>query len=61
VLGVLVLGNNVVHVDFTSRKSKTIKKKKKNESAIFKLVKLLNPFNEEKSLFLRSLAFRFFI
>ncbi|EQB89350.1 hypothetical protein M918_20670 [Clostridium sp. BL8] len=55
------MGNNVVHVDFTCRKSKTRKKRNKSESTIFKLVKLINPFNEEKSLFLRSLAFRFFI
>ncbi|WP_291570031.1 hypothetical protein [Clostridium sp. UBA4548] len=55
------MGNNVVHVDFTSKKNTNTKRKLKKRGRISRLIKLLDICDDDKSLFLRSLAFRFFI
>jgi len=59
------MSSNVIHVNFTSKQSLKTKSKEKpkekKQSSFSLIIKALNPFDEEKSLFMRSLAFMFFI
>jgi len=57
------MSSNVIHVNFSTKKSSKARtnSKEKKQGILSLIKKALDPHNEEKSIFLRSMAFRFWI